>query len=167
MPAEYDSQPNQNSILNKNSHPEVLTAALQAALQRLMATGRPDCARVALVVRQLVGAVAAAGGDKERLRVFRWVSRGRVGQEQLSVLRIFGWEGAAEHVLFNGHTHFFSHDEAPARFIQTKLQSSARRPRSWGRCRRGSATAGKLPLAGRRRRKLVRSCRREVVVVTR
>lgn len=43
-------------------------AALKAALQRLMSVGAPDSARVALVVRQMVG---AAGSDEARLAVFR------------------------------------------------------------------------------------------------
>jgi hypothetical protein len=46
---------------------EVLTAALRAALQRLMAVGAPDGGRVALVVRQMVGAAAS---DEARLAVY-------------------------------------------------------------------------------------------------
>ena len=45
----------------------MLRAALVAALQKLMARGSPDWPRVALVVRQMVG---AAAGDQQRLAVF-------------------------------------------------------------------------------------------------
>ena len=50
------------------SHPEVLMAALSAALQRLIAAAAPDMARAALGVRQMAG---AAAGDAQRLAVFR------------------------------------------------------------------------------------------------
>jgi hypothetical protein len=42
-------------------------AALRAALRRLMAAAAPDCGRVALVVRQMVG---AATGDTQLLEVY-------------------------------------------------------------------------------------------------
>lgn len=54
------------------SQPAVAMAALRAALTRLMGVSAPNAGRVALVVRQMVG---AAGGDDARLRVFRWGAR--------------------------------------------------------------------------------------------
>lgn len=59
--------PTHNILPPTASHPEVLRAALSAALQKLMARGAPDWARVALVVRQMAG---AAAGDDDRTAVF-------------------------------------------------------------------------------------------------
>jgi hypothetical protein len=55
------------SVPPSGRNTEVLMAALRSALQRLMSVGAPDAGRVALVVRQMVG---AAPDDEAQLAVF-------------------------------------------------------------------------------------------------